>query len=268
MEEFTIKPIGILRSEKKYRYETPRQGVLSDDTESVIELEPHLNFEQALKDLEGFERIWVVYLFHLNPNWRPLVKPPRHSRKKIGVFATRSPHRPNPVGLSCVKLKKVDGLKVYITNSDILDGSPVIDIKPYLPYSDSFPESKTGWVTSGLEEIFSVEYTPLAQRQITWLKETSGINLLGFSKLQLEFKPSDNSRKRIKLLSEAGSTGSYELAYRTWRIYYEVDENAKKVLVKTIASGYLPEELKVKAPDPYEDKALHRKFNKTDFNNF
>ncbi|HEX2869234.1 MAG TPA: tRNA (N6-threonylcarbamoyladenosine(37)-N6)-methyltransferase TrmO [Ignavibacteriales bacterium] len=268
MEEFNLKPIGILRSEKKYRYETPRQGVLSDDTESVIELEPHLNFEQALKDLEGFDRIWVIYLFHLNPNWRPLVQPPRHSRKKIGVFATRSPHRPNPIGLSCVKLKRVDGLKVFITNSDILDGSPVVDIKPYLPYSDSFPESRTGWVTSGLEEMFSVEYTELARMQMSWLKDTSGINLFGFSKLQLEFKPFDNSRKRIRIVSatEAGF-GSFVLAYRTWRIYYEVNESDKKVLIKNIASGYTKEELKVKSPDPYEDKPLHRKFNKTDFNN-
>jgi tRNA-Thr(GGU) m(6)t(6)A37 methyltransferase TsaA len=267
LEEFILKPIGILHSEKRYRYETPRQGVLADDTESVIELEAHQNFEQALKDLEGFDRIWVIYLFHLNPNWRPLVHPPRHTRNKIGVFATRSPHRPNPIGISCVKLKKVDGLRVFITNSDILDGSPVLDIKPYLPYSDSFPESKTGWVKSGLEEMYSVRYSNTSRIQMDWLKGNSGMNLLGFSKLQLEFKPSDNSRKRVRLISTEENGGSYELSYRTWRIYYTVDEKNKIVLVGSLASGYTPQELGDKKTDPYGDKELHRKFILTDFNN-
>lgn len=72
------------------------------------------------------------------------------------MFATRAPYRPNQIGLSCVKLDKVEGLKIYISESDILDGSPIIDIKPYLPYSDSFPDVKTGWVKSGLENIYQV----------------------------------------------------------------------------------------------------------------
>ncbi|HEX2963470.1 MAG TPA: tRNA (N6-threonylcarbamoyladenosine(37)-N6)-methyltransferase TrmO [Ignavibacteriales bacterium] len=266
MKEFILKPIGVLHSEKKYRYETPRQGVLADDALSVIELEPHLNFEQALKDLEGFDRIWVIYLFHLNPNWKPLVQPPRHSRKKIGVFATRSPHRPNPIGISCVRLKKVEGLRVFITNSDILDGSPVLDIKPYLPYSDSFPESKTGWVKAGLEEMYAVSYSELARKQMLWLKENSGTNLFGFSKLQLEFKPSDNSRKRIRQISLSEITGSYELAYRTWRIYYEVNEKDKRVFIMSIGSGYTDEELSTMQADTYGDKDIHRKFNSVDFN--
>ncbi|MGE5430700.1 MAG: tRNA (N6-threonylcarbamoyladenosine(37)-N6)-methyltransferase TrmO [Syntrophomonadaceae bacterium] len=266
MKEIILKPIGIIHSEKRYRYETPRQGVLADDAESVIELEPYLNFEQALKDLDGFDRIWVIYLFHLNPNWKPLIQPPRHSRSKIGVFATRSPHRPNPIGISCVRLKKVEGLKLFITNSDILDGSPVLDIKPYLPYSDSFPESKTGWVKAGLEEIYSVQYSELSGRQMTWLKENSGTNLFGFSRLQLEFKPSDSSRKRIRLISLTSTGGSYELAYRTWRIFYEVNEKDKSVNIKSIGSGYAPEELEGNLADPYEDKELHRNFISTDFN--
>jgi tRNA-Thr(GGU) m(6)t(6)A37 methyltransferase TsaA len=105
-------------------------------------LERNRNFEQALKDLEGFERIWVIYLFHLNDSWKPMVTPPRNKGKKVGVFASRSPHRPNGIGLSCVTLNRIEGLNIYISNSDILDGSPVLDIKPYLPWSDSFPDSK------------------------------------------------------------------------------------------------------------------------------
>jgi len=129
-----IKPIGILHSELIQRYETPRQGVLAKGSTAVIQLNPKYNFEQAVKDLDGFDRIWIIYQFHLNKNWKPLVTPPRHTRNKVGVFATRAPYRPNQIGLSCVKLEKVEGLKIFISESDILDGSPVLDIKPFLPY--------------------------------------------------------------------------------------------------------------------------------------
>jgi tRNA-Thr(GGU) m(6)t(6)A37 methyltransferase TsaA len=258
LEEFVIKPVGVVRSEHKFRYETPRQGVLENSTESFIELLPRMNFEQAVKDLEGFDRIWVIYRFHLNDNWRPLVNPPRHTRKKVGVFATRAPYRPNPLGISCVKLNRIEGLKIYITNSDILDGSPVIDIKPYLPYSDSFPEAKTGWVKYGLEEIYRVDFSETALIKMKWLKTEASINLKSFARLQLEFNPADDSRKRIARLNDA----DYILAYRTWRINYSVDAAGKIVSVTGIFSGYSAEELTDASFDKYEDKELHRKFNK------
>ena len=117
--EIVLKPIGYLKSDLIYRYETPRQGILAGEDISVIELLPHQNFEQAVSQLDGFERIWIIYQFHLNTNWKPLVNPPRHTRKKVGVFASRAPYRPNQIGMSCVKLVKVDGLKIYISQSDI-----------------------------------------------------------------------------------------------------------------------------------------------------
>ena len=151
-KEFVLKPIGIVESQLKQRYETPHQGVLGGKEISTIHLYPHHNFEQAVKDLEGFERIWIIYLFHLNKNWKPLVTPPRNNGKKVGVFASRAPYRPNNIGLSCVKLKKIDGLKIFISESDILDETPVLDIKPYLPYSDSFPDVNTGWVKTNIRQ--------------------------------------------------------------------------------------------------------------------
>lgn len=259
MDELIIKPVGYICSPNKYRYETPRQGVLEDTSESYIQLLPQNNFEQAVKDLDGFERIWVIYQFHLNNNWKPLVQPPRHTRKKVGVFATRAPYRPNHVGISCVKLNRVEGLKIYISNSDILDGSPVIDIKPYLPYSDSFPDVKTGWVKHGLEEIYTVEYSEKALEKMKWLKETANINLKSFAKLQLEFNPTDDSRKRISIINK----NSFILAYRTWRISYHVNLEKRIVDIKDISSGYTNQELSSLLEDKYEDKELHTKFNNT-----
>jgi len=255
-KEILIEPVGYLHSDLVYRYETPRQGVLAGGKISVIELIPNNNYEQAVKDLDGFERIWVLYQFHLNSNWKPLVNPPRHTRKKVGVFASRAPYRPNRIGMSCVKLEKVEGLKIFISESDILDGSPVIDIKPYLPYSDSFPNAATGWVKNGIENIFEVRFEPLAVAQCGWLKEVANINLMDFSRLQLEFNPTDDSRKRIT----TNDSEDYILAYRTWRIIYNVDESAMTVTIKEIRSGYNKEERINRDEDKYHDKLLHQKF--------
>lgn len=267
-EEIIITPIGYVHSEQVYRYETPRQGVLAKGNISTIELLPNKNFEQAVKNLNGFHRIWVLYQFHLNANpsngrasWKPLVTPPRHTREKVGVFATRAPYRPNQIGMSCVKLEKVEGLKIIISESDILNGSPVIDIKPYLPYSDSFPNAATGWVKSGLENIYEVSFSKKATAQSDWLKSHSKINLVNFARLQLEFNPTDSSRKRIAQF-ESKSNNKFVLAYRTWRIHYTVNENDKKVLVKEIRSGYTKEEMVSFDVDKYGDKSLHQLFNK------
>jgi tRNA (adenine37-N6)-methyltransferase len=190
-----------------------------------------------------------------------MVTPPRHTRKKVGVFATRAPHRPNQIGISCVKLENIKGLEIFISESDILDGSPVVDIKPYLPYSDSFPDSATGWVKNGLENIFEVSFAPAAEKQCEWLKKTADINLVNFARLQLEFNPKDDSRKRISSLEKGrGRKGMFILAYRTWRIIYSVNEKGRKVVVKEIRSGYTADELKNTKVDLYKDKALHKKF--------
>ena len=139
-------PIGTYHSEAKAPYEAARQPLERIQTQGEIVLESGQQFEQALEDLEGFERIWVIYVFHHNNHWKPKVLPPRGSDHKVGVFASRAPYRPNPIGISCVKLVKIVGLKITIEGTDLLDGTPVLDIKPYLPYADAFPESRTGWV--------------------------------------------------------------------------------------------------------------------------
>ena len=237
INEIFVKPIGIIYSELKQRYETPRQGVLAKGNTAIIQLNSKENFEQATKDLDGFDRIWIIYQFHLNKNWKPLVTPPRHTRKKVGVFATRAPYRPNQIGLSCVRLEKVEGLKIFISESDILDGSPVFDIKPYLPYSDSFPDSKTGWVKSGLENIYEVSFSEKAIKLADELKKEKNVNLLNYARVQLEFNPMDTTRKRIShQLIKRGKENHFVLAYQKWNINYTVDEGKKKVTITDINS--------------------------------
>lgn len=240
-KEFTIKPIGTVQSKLKQRYETPRQGVLAGKEISTINLFPHNNFEQAVKDLNGFERIWVIYLFHLNKNWKPLVTPPRNAEKKVGVFASRAPYRPNQIGLSCVRLEKIDGLKIYISESDMLNETPVLDIKPYLPYSDSFPNVSTGWVKTDLKNIYQVRFGKLVKQRADNLLTDEKINLLNYAQVQLEFNPIDTTRKRISLFTKKSKTkiniSLFSLAYRNWNIVYSVDEEKRIVMIKDILSS-------------------------------
>ena len=149
-QHFNFQPIGILRSPYANRIDAPHQGTVTEGTESGAEASATLELtdwvaEQALKDLEGFERIWLIYVFDRNDGWRSTVKPPRGGPKR-GVLATRAPHRPNPIGLSAVRLEKIEGNVLHLLGVDLLDRTPILDIKPYVPYADAFPDSAAGWI--------------------------------------------------------------------------------------------------------------------------
>ena len=149
----TLRPIAIARSPYKERFGAPRQASVTAETrdgrvaEGVIELLPEIPAE-ALRSLEGFDYVWVIYAFHLNRDggWPTLVRPPRDPDRQHGVLATRSPHRPNPIGLSALRIARIEGRSVHVRGLDLLDGTPVLDLKPYVPYADAFPDAKAGWV--------------------------------------------------------------------------------------------------------------------------
>ncbi|MEC8192825.1 MAG: tRNA (N6-threonylcarbamoyladenosine(37)-N6)-methyltransferase TrmO [Myxococcota bacterium] len=152
----TMAPIGFVRSPYTERHGTPRQAVVrgggggGDPMVGAVEIDTERVPETALRDIEGFDRIWLVTYLHLNPKWGPLVRPPRGGIRR-GVLATRSPHHPNPIGLSAVALIGREGARLIVQGLDLIDGTPVLDIKPYVPYCDAFPDSSAGWVDA-LEE--------------------------------------------------------------------------------------------------------------------
>ncbi|MEM6519453.1 MAG: tRNA (N6-threonylcarbamoyladenosine(37)-N6)-methyltransferase TrmO, partial [Cyanobacteria bacterium P01_C01_bin.70] len=100
----------------------------------------------ALKDLEGFDYVWVIAWLHLNQHWNPTVLPPRGPRVRRGTLATRAPHRPNPIGLSAARIRRVAAAVIHIEGIDFLDRTPVLDIKPYVPYCDAWPQARAGYV--------------------------------------------------------------------------------------------------------------------------
>lgn len=147
-----IKPIATIQNGFPEKFGIPRQSGLVP-TESKIVFEPEYRNPDALKGLEGFSHLWLIWHFSLNEEkpWSPTVRPPRlGGNKRIGVFATRSPFRPNPLGLSCVKIEKIvceepSGTVIYVTGADLANGTPIYDIKPYLPFTDSHPDAVGGF---------------------------------------------------------------------------------------------------------------------------
>jgi len=251
--EFTFRAIGrLVAGGGEYRQQSPRQGALTEQR-GVIELYPGHNFEAAAADLEGVGYIWVVYVFDRNSNWRPKVLPPLGDRR-IGVFATRSPHRPNPIGLSAVRLLAVDGLKLHIAGHDLMIGTPVLDIKPYLAEVDSHPRSSLPWRDRIDFTPRRLEFSPSARHQLETLKELEAPDLYQVAETQLALREPDPRRQRLDTLDD----GRMVLAFRTWRIVFTLNDAAVNVL--EIASGYTAEELLPDAPDPYGDKAIHRAY--------
>lgn len=251
-----ITPIGFFHSPFKQTLEAPRQATM-DLPDSYIQLQSGQGFEQALTDLEGFERLWVIFAFHQKTQWRPMVQPPRGPQQKRGVFATRSPLRPNHLGLSCLQLVKIEGLRIWVKGSDLLDQTPIYDIKPYLPYCDSFPNSKTGWLEGIEKEKWNIRWSPDAEAQKQWLQE-NGVLLGPIVQNQLEYDPTNSERKRVYPANET----QWVFAYRTWRVLFECMKNQEIRCVK-ISSGYSTEDLAA-VQDPYNDKELHRLFNGQD----
>jgi tRNA-Thr(GGU) m(6)t(6)A37 methyltransferase TsaA len=142
-DSLVFRPIGVVRSPFMRAQGTPIQPAFAAGAEGEIELHPA--YAPALADLDGFERIWVLYVFHRAGAYRELVVPYRGDRPH-GLLATRAPSRPNPIGLSSLRLLAVAGATLRVADLDILDGTPVLDIKPYVPTFDVFPDARAGWL--------------------------------------------------------------------------------------------------------------------------
>ena len=260
-QELICNPIGIFNSTYTERYMAPRQPGMRDGMKGKIILNRHANFEQALEDLEGFNKIWILFWFHQNAQWKPKIMPPRGDRKR-GVFATRSPHRPNPIGLSCVTLTKIEGLTLFIEDHDLLDGTPILDIKPYLVYSDSFPDAQQGWLQDILPTpIHDLNWHSIATRQAEWIQTHQHPDFVTIVSQRLSENPYPHPSHRIRLLE----SGLYELAFKSWRIYYSIDSNKNLVTITSIKSGYDDDTISGKKETPWGDIAIHIEYLQQDW---
>ena len=164
MEQSTFSVIARMHSDFDQKFGIPRQSGLVEELESTIVFEPEFRNPDALRGLEGFSHLWIVWEFSKarREGWSPTVRPPRlGGNQRLGVFATRSPFRPNSIGLSCVKLVGVEQTEEYgwvirVAGADLLNGTPIYDIKPYLPYADCKPEAIGGFASAPKEATLTV----------------------------------------------------------------------------------------------------------------
>jgi len=246
-QTYTFTPIGIAHTPFPDRVSTPRQPHAALDVPGRIELFPGRGLEHAVSDLEGWEYLWIIFCFHLNEGWRPKVLPPRSTGKRRGVLSTRSPHRPNPIGLSLVRLVSVDGLNVHVKDVDIIDKSPVLDIKPYLPYVEAKPQARTGWVESLVkpegetpqdpEPGFAVTWSERAAEQAAFLHQEYGIDVHTPVTATLTLGPQPHPYRRIRKKDD----GTLELAHKDLRIRFRLDK--RDVTVLFVSTGYREKEL-------------------------
>jgi tRNA-Thr(GGU) m(6)t(6)A37 methyltransferase TsaA len=253
-----LDPIGYIRSSLSTKVQAARQPRAAAGTSALIELLPGRNFEHALEDLARWEWIWVIFWFHQNAGWRPKVLPPRSTTGRKGVFATRSPHRPNPIGMSAVRLERVDGLILHIRDADMLDGTPVLDLKPYVAYSDAHPGAGNGWledeqrVAAGAPDpvrAYTVEFDALAAEQAAWIEAHTGLAIGERIRATLALGPAPHPYRRIRHI-EAG----LQLSITEWRARFSVDDRDVRVI--EIYSGFRASQL----AGGDESRQVHREF--------
>ena len=165
MSTITIKPIATMRSDLPTKFGIPRQSGLVEELRSTIVFEPEFRNADALRGIEGFSHLWLIWQFSaaVRQGWSPTVRPPRlGGNTRIGVFASRSPFRPNSIGLSCVRLlgteQTSEGMVLHVAGADLMDGTPILDIKPYVPYSDSHPNALGGFTDTAGDFLLKVEF--------------------------------------------------------------------------------------------------------------
>lgn len=190
--QYEVVPIGKISTPFKQKFTVPRQPRLVNLAKGLITLNKPFDDPNAIIALSSFSHIWVLFWFHLNPDnksaasedykWQPMVRPPRlGGKEKVGVFATRSPFRPNPIGMSVFELESVECIdnrvEIRVKGVDVVDGTPIIDIKPYIPFSDSIAEAVGGFAEQPPATPFHVEFTQEACQQLDDLVQQAGQSL-------------------------------------------------------------------------------------------
>ena len=220
--EFSIHPIATMRSDFPTKFGIPRQSGLVGSLRSTIVFEPEFRNPDALRGLADFSHIWLIWQFSeaVRSQWTPTVRPPRlGGNTRMGVFATRSPFRPNFLGLSCVRIIGIEqtaenGTVIHVAGADLMDGTPIFDIKPYIPYSDSHPEAMGGFTSTAKDYLLQVDFPQ---------------NLL-------EVLPKDKQEAVLELLShdprpsyQAQSDRIYGLSFAGFDIRFSVENDVLHV---------------------------------------
>lgn len=241
--DYAFKPIGFAQTPFTQRFGIPRQPGLVPEARGVIKLGRDPDFLHAIKGLDQFTHLWLVFVFHQHGGnkWKPTIRPPRLGGKvKMGVLASRSPHRPNPIGLSAVEIDHIDfsakdGPEIHVKGIDLLDGTPILDIKPYIPYADSIPLAGSGWASEEIQKT-PVEFEEFALKKILEAEANGFAGLRNLIEQLLTIDPRPGFQKR-ELPPEAlhAQGKDFGLLVRTFDVHWKIQSQKFVVydLIKT-----------------------------------
>lgn len=235
-ELFEFSAIGVVQTPFKDRFGVPRQPGLATEAKGVIKLDSDPDLKTALRSLEQFTHLWIVFVFHDHGgrNWKPSIRPPRlGGNTKVGVLASRAPHRPNPIGMSAVVIKKIDleaagGPEITVGGVDLVDGTPVLDIKPYIPYADAIPNANAGWASDPIERI-PVIFSTKAETEIRARDGDGSKNLRALIVNILELDPRPAFQRRQLPVDSENALGTR----------YGIDVLGADVKYEITAEGFL-----------------------------
>ncbi len=236
-QEFVFKPVGVIHSCFKEKFAIPRQAGLVKEARATLELLPPYDRQEALEGLDAFSHIWLVFVFHavMGKEWKPRVRPPRlGGNQRVGVFASRSMFRPNPLGLSVVKLEHIDisdkSPLLHLSGIDLLDGTPVLDIKPYLPYSDIVAEAHGGYAASYPGASLQVHFSEEARRFCQAQQDHPELEILIRHLLELDPRPA--------YLEATAKRKQFGMRLFDYNIKWEVAADVVNVVsIEALASG-------------------------------
>lgn len=217
---YTLTPIGTARSPYKQKFGIARQPGLVSAAEACIELNPEFTAD-SVRGLEDFDYVWISFIFHgvLDEGWAQMVRPPRlGGKQKMGVFATRSPHRPNHLGLSLLKLERIETgkpVRLYCSGADLLDGTPIVDIKPYIPFVESKPDAASGFVSGKPVEL-----------EVVWQENIGAENLSANTKKLIIQSIAQDPRPAYQNIPER----IYVMNIADYEVRFQIEENRATVI--------------------------------------
>ena len=227
---YPLEPIAIIDSPFREKFVTPRQPGLAPSVCAEIDFLPGFATPEAIRGLEGFSHLWLIFLFHQNwqKGWKPTVRPPRlGGNQRVGVYASRSPFRPNPIGLSAVKLLSIHcaggNVSLQVEGADLIDGTPILDIKPYIPYGDSLPAATGGFAEETPRPTLQVVFSDLAKKHLAlYQDETPELQTMLQETLSLDPRPAYRQNKE--------GSQEYGVLFDRYNVHWKVQGKQLTVL--------------------------------------
>jgi tRNA-Thr(GGU) m(6)t(6)A37 methyltransferase TsaA len=231
LPSYRFDPIAFIRTPFTQRFGIPRQPGLVPEARGIIKFRNDPDFQHALKGMEQFSHLWIVFVFHSHGGnkWKPTIRPPRlGGKEKMGVLASRSPHRPNPIGLSVCGIERIDpgaegGPEIHVTGVDLLDGTPVLDVKPYIPYADSVPGANPGWAHEEIRKT-PVRFETLALKKLREIEDRGEKDLKVLIEQLLTIDPRPGfQRRELPPDAEHAQGRDFGLLVKEWDVHWKIE---------------------------------------------